>query len=92
MGNKDTPIQKEHCDKKQRPGGGKRMLNINWEDTVSFGKEKAECPEQQITKVLIYHLQTTGSMEGQNMGAITQTGLFVNSKCLSLITNYPVIL
>lgn len=66
--------------------------NINWEDTVLFVEEKPECPEQWKTKVPIYHLETTESLEGQNKGAITQTGLFVNSKCLSLITNYPLIL
>lgn len=47
------------------------MLNINWEDILSLGDEKAGCPEQWITKVPIYHLENTGSMEGQNRVAIT---------------------
>lgn len=85
---------------KENDGGGRRgtvhgwgcILNINWKDIVSFGEEKAECHEQSRAKVSIYHLETTENMEGQSKGAIAQTGLFVNSKCLSLITNYPLIL
>lgn len=68
------------------------MLNINWGDTMSFGAENAGCPEQQVTKVPIYHLENTGSIRSQNRAAITQTELLTNSKCLSLITNYPIIL
>lgn len=41
------------------------MLNIHWGDIISSDEEKAECPEQQIIQEHIYHLETTGSKEGQ---------------------------
>lgn len=47
------------------------VINISWEDIVSNAKYSA----QQITKVLIDPLETTGSREGQDKGATTQTGL-----------------
>lgn len=72
--------------------GGKCILNINWGDTASSGEEKEEHPEPQITKVPTHPLEATKEWGGQNRGAVSQTGFFVNSRCLSLITKYPVIL